>query len=49
LAERDALRTNTTAVTATGRWPLYRFGYQLTGAEALHEAYVSFFGAFGAA
>ena len=27
----DGLRTNTTAVTATGSWPLYRFGYQFTG------------------
>jgi hypothetical protein len=43
------LRTNTTAVTATGSWPLYRFGYQFTGSEALDEAYVPFFGAFGAA
>jgi hypothetical protein len=34
-------------VTATGSWPLYRFGYQFTGAEALDEAYVPFFGAFG--
>ena len=45
----DGLRTNTTAVTATGSWPLYRFGYQFTGSEALDEAYVPFFGAFGAA
>jgi hypothetical protein len=36
-------------VTATGSWSLYRFGYQFTGAEALDEAYVPFFGAFGAA
>jgi hypothetical protein len=36
-------------VTATGSWPLYRFGYQFTGSEALDEAYVPFFGAFGAA
>ena len=41
--------TNTTAVTATGTWPLYRFGYQFTVSEALDEAYVPFFGAFGAA
>ena len=33
----------------TGSWPLYRFGYQFTGSEALDEAYVPFFGAFGAA
>ncbi len=45
----DGLRTNTTAVTATGSWPLYRFGYQFTGSEALDEAYVPFFGAFGVA
>ena len=36
-------------MTATGSWPLYRFGYQFTGSEALDEAYVPFFGAFGAA
>jgi hypothetical protein len=36
-------------VTATGSWPLYRFGYQFTGAEALDEAYVPFLGAFGVA
>ena len=41
----DGLRTNTIAVTATGSWPLYRFGYQFTGSEALDEAYVPFFGA----
>jgi hypothetical protein len=28
---------------------LYRFGYQFTGAEALDQAYVPFFGAFGTA
>ena len=31
------------------RWPLYRFGYQFTGSEALDEAYVPFFGGFGTA
>jgi hypothetical protein len=31
----DGVRTNTTTVTATGSWPLYRFGYQFTGSEAL--------------
>ena len=36
-------------MTATGSWPVYRFGYQFTGSEALGEAYVPFFGAFGAA
>ena len=45
----DGLPINTTAVTATGSWPLYPFGYQFTGAEALDEAYVPFFGAFGTA
>jgi hypothetical protein len=45
----DGLRTNTIAMTATGSWPLYRFGYQFTGSEALDEAYAPFFGAFGAA
>ena len=43
------IRTNTVAGTATGSWPLYRFGYQFTGSEAMDEAYVPFFGAFGAA
>jgi hypothetical protein len=45
----DGLRTNTTAVITTGSRPLYRFGYQFAGSEALDEAYVPFFGAFGAA
>jgi hypothetical protein len=43
------LRTNTTAVTATGSWTLYRWGWQFTGSEGLDEAYVPFLGAFGAA
>jgi hypothetical protein len=34
-------------MTATGSWSLYRFGYQFTGSEALDEAHVPFFGAFG--
>jgi hypothetical protein len=45
----DGLRTNTVAVTATGGWTIYRWGWQFTGSEALDEAYVPFFGAFGAA
>ena len=39
----DGLRTNTTAVTATGS--IERWGWQFSGSEALDEAYVPFFGA----
>jgi hypothetical protein len=35
-------------VTATGRW-VYRWSYQFFSSEALDEAYVPFFGAFGTA
>jgi hypothetical protein len=45
----DGLRTNTTATTAAGSWTIYRWGWQFTGSEGLDEAYVPFFGAFGAA
>jgi hypothetical protein len=45
----DQQPTRLSAVTATGSWPLYRFGYQFTGSEALDDAYVPFFGAFGTA
>jgi hypothetical protein len=41
----DGLRTNTVAVTATGSCSIWQF----TGSEGLDEAYVPFFGAFGAA
>jgi hypothetical protein len=41
--------TNTTATNATGGWTMYRWGWQFTGSEGLDEAYVPFFGAFGAA
>jgi hypothetical protein len=44
----DRLRTSTTA-TATGSWTIYRWGWQFTGSEGLDEAYLPFFGAFGAA
>jgi hypothetical protein len=47
-ANVDGLRTNTVAVTATGSWTIYRWGWQFTGREGLDEAYVPFFGAFGA-
>jgi hypothetical protein len=30
-------------------WTIYRWGWQFTGSEGLDEAYVPFFGAFGAA
>jgi hypothetical protein len=43
----DGLRTNTTAVTATGS--IERWGWQFSGSQALDEAYVPFFGTFGAA
>jgi hypothetical protein len=39
----DGLRTNTVAVTATGGWIIF------SGSQALDEAYMPFFGAFGAA
>ena len=45
----DGLRTNTTAVTATGGWSIYKWGWQFFGSQALDEAYVPLFGAFGAA
>ena len=41
-------RTNAVSVTATGRWSIYRWGWQFFSSEAVDEAYVSFFGAFGA-
>jgi hypothetical protein len=41
--------TNTVAVTATGSWSIYKWGWQFSGSQALDEAYVPFFGAFGAA
>ena len=40
----DGLRTNT-----TGSWSIYKWGWQFSGSQALDEAYVPFFGAFGAA
>ena len=45
----DGLRTNSTATTAIGNWTIYRCGWQFTDGEGLDEAYVPFFGAFGAA
>ena len=44
----DSRRTNTVAVTTTGSWTLYRWGWQFSGGESLDEACVPFFGAFGA-
>jgi hypothetical protein len=37
------------SATATGSWTIYRWGWQFTGSEGLDEAYLPFFGAFGAA
>jgi hypothetical protein len=45
----DGVRTNTTAVTATSSWTINKWGWQFTSSQALDEAYVPFFGAFGAA
>ena len=42
------LRTNTTVVTATAGWTICRWGWQFAGSEGLDEAYVPFFGAYGA-
>jgi hypothetical protein len=36
----DGLRTNTVAVTATGIWSIYKWGWQFFSSEALDEAYV---------
>jgi hypothetical protein len=36
-------------VTTTGSWSIYKWGWQFSGSQALDEAYVPFFGAFGAA
>ena len=43
------MRTDTPAVTATGSWSIYKWGWQFSGSQALDEAHVPFFGAFGAA
>jgi hypothetical protein len=45
----DGPRTNSVAVTAVGSWSIYRWGWQYFTSERLNEAYVPFFGAFGAA
>ena len=45
----SGLRTDTTAVTATGSWTIHKWGWQFTSSQALDEAYVPFFGAFGTA
>jgi hypothetical protein len=42
-------RTDTTVVTATGSWTIYRLGWQFSGIQGLDQAYVPFFGAFGTA
>jgi hypothetical protein len=44
----DVARTSAVAATDTVSWAIYRWGWQLTGSEGLNEAYVPFFGAFGA-
>lgn len=44
----DGVRTDTTPVTATGSWTIHRWGWQFTSSQSLDEAYVPFFGAFGA-
>jgi len=36
-------------VTATGDWIIYRWGWQFASSQQLNQAYVPFFGAFGAA
>jgi len=36
----DGLRANTVAMTATGGWTIYRWGWQFIGSEGLDEAYV---------
>jgi hypothetical protein len=43
------VRTNTVAVTTTGSWSIYKWRWQCSGSQVLDEAYVLFFGAFGAA
>jgi hypothetical protein len=48
-SNRPCLRTNTGAVTATRSWSIYRWGSRFAGSERPDEAYVPFFGAFGAA
>jgi hypothetical protein len=45
----DGLRTKPVAVTTTGSWTIYKSGWQFSGSQALDEACVPFFGAFGAA
>ena len=44
----DSPRTNAVAVTTTGSWTICRWGWQFAGSEGLDEAYVPFFGAYGA-
>jgi hypothetical protein len=41
-------RTNAVAVTTTGSWTIHKVGSS-PAIQGLDEAYVSFFGAFGAA
>jgi hypothetical protein len=45
----DGSCTNTTATAVTGSWSIYKWSWQFSGSQALDEAYVPFFGAFGAA
>jgi hypothetical protein len=37
------------AATAPGSWTIYRWGWQLASSQQIDQAYVPFFGAFGAA
>ena len=43
------MRTNMVAATASGGWTIYKWAWRFFGTQALDEAYVPFFGAFGGA
>jgi hypothetical protein len=45
----DGVRFTTTPVTATGSWTIHRLGWQIFTHEALDQADLPFFGAFGTA
>ena len=49
LTSGKTMCTNTTAVTVTGSWTIYPWGWQFTRSEGLDEAYVPSFGTLGAA
>ena len=44
----DACVPTQLRVTATGSWSIYKWGWQFFSSEALDQANVPFFGAFGA-